>query len=340
MMDKFKTGPAHLKKFGNSSYEQKLRSILINEKHLDEEFVNKERNNYIYSTQPGYRTNAAFPNTVNIELINKCNYKCAMCYTVNHEGAGISINFEDFKKIIDECKENNLLSLFIANGSEPLIFKDFRKYIEYAATKIPDIAVFTNALKLNQDTADFLIESGVTRINISLDAATKETYKKIRGGDLEFIENNIEYLLKQKTKLSRPLVRVSFCVQEENLHEIDLFKQKWEGRVDSVEFQSLHKFDSLDNIKEINNLSGVTLNSSENFCASPFGYIAIWSNGDISPCCSFFGQKLVLGNIKLSTIGESWRSALSKKIRDGFNNQKTCGVCEECLTHTVDLQKI
>ena len=338
-MSKDKTGPAHVSKFGNSSYEEKLRSILIQEKRLDKAFVENERNNYIQSTQPGFVPKSSFPNTVNIELINKCNYKCSMCYTVNHEGLGISINFENFKKIIDECANNNLLSLFIANGSEPLIFKEFRDYISYAAKKIPDIAVFTNALKLDKDTTDFLIDSGITRINISLDAATKETYKKIRGGDLEFIENNINYLLSKKTELQRPLVRVSFCVQDDNLHEVERFKNKWEGRVDSVEFQSLHKFDSLEGINKITNTTKISLEDSKHFCSSPFGYIAVWSNGDISPCCSFFGQKIVLGNINSETIKEAWQSSISNTIRQGFLDKKTCGVCEECLSHTVDLQK-
>lgn len=328
---------SHVSKYGNLDYEGKLRTILIQEKGLDPGYVNSERDKYLRSTQKGYDEYSDFPNTVNVELINKCNYKCSMCYTVNHEGEGVSIDFADYKKIIDECEKNRLLTLFIANGSEPLIFKGFRNFLEYATQRIPDVAVFTNGLKLDRDTADFLIDSGVTRVNISLDAATRDTYTKIRGGNLDIIEDNIHYLLSKKTPEKRPLVRVSFCVQEENLTEVNLFKEKWDGKVDSIEFQSLHKFDSLAFTQKLDNTNAIELHGGDQFCSSPSGYIAIWSNGDMSPCCSFFGQKIVLGNIENSSIKEAWLSNLNTKLKEGFQLGKACSVCSSCLNQTVDL---
>ena len=100
-----------------------------------------------------------------------------MCYTVNHEGAAIGLSLNNFKNIVDECEQNGLMTLFIANGSEPLIYSEVKEAISYATAKIPDVGVFTNAVKLDRDMASFLVSSGLSRVNISLDAATSTTYK-------------------------------------------------------------------------------------------------------------------------------------------------------------------
>ena len=97
--------PFHLKKIGNS-YEEKLVRILVEKKGLNFDYVIKQRMQYNKSLRKEYSGKEivpTFPLTVNIELINKCNYACSMCYTVNHEGVGVPLEFEYIKKIIDEC---------------------------------------------------------------------------------------------------------------------------------------------------------------------------------------------------------------------------------------------
>ena len=261
-----------------------------------------------------------------------------MCYTVNHEGPSNILSFEAFKKVIDECYEQQLLTLFIANGSEPLIFPEFRKYLMYASDRIPDIGVFTNGVKLDKYMTEFLLGTGLTRLNISLDAATPEIYKAVRGGNLEFVESNIKYFLNRRDNEYGPLVKVSFCVQDLNRHEIDLFRQKWEPLVDSVEFQALHVFKNLGDLEASQTLYSEEFSTSTaGFCYSPFSYLAIWSDGKISPCCTFHGQKLSLGNINEAgtSLSAIWSGQHMSNLRNQFRSRQLNPVCNDCLSCTV-----
>ena len=85
---------------------------------------------------------------------------------------------------------------------------------------ILDIYFSTNGILLNKKISTDLIKSGLTRIQISIDAITKETYDKVRpGGNYnKIIENINEFLLiKQNLNARLPLVRVNFC---ENINKL------------------------------------------------------------------------------------------------------------------------
>ena len=74
-------------------------------------------------------------------------------------------------------------------------------------------------------------------IDISIDAMSNETYKKVRvGGDLNITQKNILKLLTLRNEVnSRTKIIVSFVEQKENSHEVDDFKRFWDKKdVDEV----------------------------------------------------------------------------------------------------------
>jgi len=331
--------PNHITKYA-SNYEERLIELLVNHRGMSRDSVLRERYKYACALDKSTAVSSdidTFPLTVNIELLNKCNYKCSMCYTVNHDGDGVTLGINTAKNIIDECASNRLMTLFIANGSEPTICKDFKEIVKYATSLIPDVAVFTNAVKLDAEMTDFLIQSGITRLNISLDAARKETYKLIRGGDLDRIEENIRHFLQRRGSGKPPLVRVSFVEQPTNKHEATEFINKWSGIADSVEIQCLQDFNNIPSLPAIGNANELENESVliDNHCYSPFSYIAIWSNGQISPCCSFHGTKINLGNIKQGdTISSAWNGEMMRSLRDQFSRSSVNSICADCLSCT------
>ena len=59
--------------------------------------------------------------------------------------------------------------------------------------------------------------------------------------------------------------------------------------------------------------------------------IAILVNGDVVPCCLDTDGDIVLGNIFNNTLEEILNSEKSKKIVDGFNNNKLIEeLCKRC----------
>ena len=130
------------------------------------------------------------------------------------KGKSTWFDFELYKKIIDYSYLQGTRAIKLNYVNEPLIRKDIIQFIEYAKkVGILDIYLSTNGMLLNEKMSNQLIDSGLTRIQISIDAVSEDTYQKVRpGGKLKTVISNLNNFIKlkkQKNKLI-PLTRVNF----------------------------------------------------------------------------------------------------------------------------------
>ena len=75
-----------------------------------------------------------------------------------------------------------------------------------------------------------------------MDAATKETFEKIRlGAKYDVTMKNIERFLeiKKQEKFELPVIGVNFCKTKFNEHEEEAFIEKW---IDKVDFFVIQDF--------------------------------------------------------------------------------------------------
>ena len=341
-----------VKKFGKkfSDYREKYFRALNNSKH-----------NYNYVPE--------YPLNVLVEVVNKCNLECIMCLSSHRKGATNVISSENIISLVKEFKENNLPALMFGAGDEPLMFSDIDKMWEAAnSAGIMDIFIFTNGTLLDEEMCKKILDHKISRVYISLDAATEETYAKIRltnrtieeqttgnnklkiiEGDinrLQAIEENIKRLkkLRDARKLKLPLIRVSFAVQHKNKHEVELFKRKWENLVDFIEFQETQniQFDKLSKLSEKERWKRRSPMYKENYkkdCKAPFHSATVWADGSVIPCCTFQGKNLTLGNINgipelgipARSIKELWNGEKINELREQFRTGELNIVCQSCL---------
>ncbi|MHC8509116.1 MAG: radical SAM/SPASM domain-containing protein [Rhodospirillales bacterium] len=303
-------------------------------------FVEYRRN---YRKSLSYHENGYlpdFPLTLQLELVNRCNLSCIMCYTENHKKPKAALSIDSIRAMTAEAKKYDMPAMVLGMGSEALLYKDFRSVIDAADDGgVMDLIFGCNGVLLNEGTAQFLIDRKVARCWVSLDAATPETFKKIRGKDeLEKVEDNIRRLCRMKKEQGArfPNVRISFCVQEDNHHEREAFIQKWRGVVDHIDFQQLIEFDHIDTLLEHGDVSepldpppGVDLDKP--VCQYPFNSLNVWSNGDVSPCCTFYGRHLVVGNANEESLKSIWDGEKINRIRDEFRTGDLNPTCRVCL---------
>jgi radical SAM protein with 4Fe4S-binding SPASM domain len=227
--------------------------------------------------------------------------------------------------------------------NEPLLDPKFEDYIKFASQHgFIDISMNTNATLLSEERANKLLESGVTRLRFSLDAATKETYEKIRiGAKFEPVMKNIERFLeiKQRGGYELPVVGVNLCRMKINEHEIDQFIEMWKDKVDLVAIQNFIAPDfETDYTDFIPTNSEYHKNLKENFrCEQPWQRVYIKSSGEVCPCCTFFNEELSLGNIEEHTIHELWNGEKMKRLQDlhkegRYSDNPVCLNCVKCTT--------
>ena len=122
-----------------------------------------------------------YPISVILELVNRCNLECTMCFQgFRNDTKKYTLEIEQLKKLFNEFKENKLDAILFSN-SEPLLYKKFPEVLELAAKAgIMDQFLFTNGTLLNRKNSEIILNSSLTRLFVSLDAATESTYDKVR----------------------------------------------------------------------------------------------------------------------------------------------------------------
>ncbi len=271
-----------------------------------------------------------FPIQLDLELADYCNLQCSMCPRSIDRGSNARLSFSDFKRLIDEGAENGLRAIGLSGGGEPLLNKNLLEMISYASSKgIIDIRLITNGTLLTPELSQKLVTSGLTWISISIDAMKPETYKKIRGGDLRKLENSITALLdaREKSKQLLPVVRVSYISMQVNRDETDDFVAKWSPLVDFIDIQ-----DYLDNIGIKTSSIKVDLDDALDkwWCFMPWQRMGITAQGIATPCCTFQGRELPMGDIHQHTITEIWNSELMTKLREQLSIKNPPMTCRYC----------
>lgn len=363
------TRPSYIKRVERINPEKQLTDVLtqkFGQKFSDyrkEYFKILDNKNNNYDHVPDY------PLNVLVEVVNKCNLECIMCLSSHRKGDTKVISNETISKLLTEFKENNLPALMFGAGDEPLMFSDIDQiWKEANLSGIMDIFIFTNGILLNEDMCKKILEHEVSRVYISLDAATEETYQKIRltnkkivqeitgnqklniiDGEqnrLQSIENNIKKLIEMRDErnLQLPQIRVSYTVQYKNKHEIDMFKEKWENVVDFIEFQETQniQFDKLASLSETDRWKRRPPLYKKNYkkdCKAPFHSATVWVDGSVIPCCTFQGKNLTLGNINgvpelgipAQSLKELWNGEKINELREQFKTGELNIVCQSCL---------
>lgn len=135
-------------------------------------------------------------NYLRISITDRCNLRCKYCmpahgiYKCNHNDL---FSLEEIELIAKEFVKLGIEKIRITGG-EPLIRKGVIKLISNLSKieGLKDISMTTNGLLLERYAQD-LKNSGLNRVNISLDTLNKEKYKIItRGGNLDKVFKGIK----------------------------------------------------------------------------------------------------------------------------------------------------
>ncbi|ENN96107.1 molybdenum cofactor biosynthesis protein A [Methanocaldococcus villosus KIN24-T80] len=123
---------------------------------------------------------------------------------------------EEIGKIVDVAKKFGIRKVKISGG-EPLIRRDITDIVrEVSSRKLKDVSLTTNGILLEK-LADKLKNSGLDRVNVSLDALNPELYKKITGGDVNKVINGI----KRAIDVGLTPVKINFLAMKINICELE-----------------------------------------------------------------------------------------------------------------------
>jgi len=346
-------------KIVKSPDKKEVTTILGKDVH---EIIKKYKNKTLYEDYRNKWARASkleyipdFPLQIDFELNYSCNFTCEMCTwsAENTSGKGKKtwFSFDAFKEIIDQGVPLGLKAIRLNYINEPLIRKDIIDFIKYANKKgVLDIYLSTNGSLLKEKISRELIKSGLTRIQVSIDAYTKETFDKIRqGGNFsEVVENTMNFTkIRNEMNSELPTVRVNFVRTSLNENEYEDFVNFWKDKVDCIGIQ---------NLINIMKPTKKTQKKKKFNCAQPFYHLTVRYDGTILPCCTFFAAKLPIARLKTdkkisdegnlhqidfdklpsSNIIKTWHSEEIQNLRKLHKEGKYYlnPVCNECVLST------
>lgn len=272
-----------------------------------------------------------FPPHVDIELSSLCNLNCPMCYTTTDKFKSkvnrTSMDFDLFKKIIDECSKYNLYSIRLSLRGEAFLNEHIFEMIKYAKNKgIKEVSTLTHGGFLNEEKFEKLIDLKLDWLTISFDGIG-ETYNKIRH-PLKF-EDSVQKIKDfQKIKKSRGVVKPVIKVQtvwpaiEKNPEE---FYKIFEPITDQVASNPL--IDYLGNDTDIVYEDNFT-------CPQLWERFVIGADGNVMLCANDEMESHKMGNVSTESIFDIWHGEKFTKVRQSHldhNGTKDIEPCKHCF---------
>lgn len=285
-----------------------------------------------------------FPSHVDVELSSLCNLNCPMCYTTIDEFKRtinrMSMSFDLFKKIIDECAEHKLYSIRLSLRGEPFLNEHIYDMIKYSKEKgIKEVSTLTHGGKLDEEKFEKLIDLELDWLTISFDGIG-ETYNKIRY-PLKF-EDSVKKIknyqaIKKRRGSVKPVIKVQTVWPAISQNPEEFYKI-FNPIVDQIAANPLIDYLHKD----------TTIEFEKNFtCPQLWERLVIGADGNVMMCSNDEMESHVLGNMCDESIYDIWHG---KKLNDarklhikhiGMKNLTPCKYCylprkTEKSTATID----
>lgn len=195
------------------------------------------------------------PSEISLAHSGECNLRCKMC--ISHAGINPPeprLNKLIFKKVIPPLLKDLSLIKLTGNG-DPFVQKETIEFLQnFNQKKFPQIRfeILTNGLLLNKKMWDSIKHNKFKSINISIDAASKNTYEKIRiGGRWEILQKNLQLLSKLRKQKRIGKFYINMTVMRSNFKEIKDFALMGKNLgCDGIYFAKIFGLKDLKDIKE------------------------------------------------------------------------------------------
>jgi radical SAM protein with 4Fe4S-binding SPASM domain len=307
------------------------------------------------------------PINVEIELTNRCNLACIQCL----RSRGLKpyalgdMEYEKFRRILDQFPY--LVTLGLNGFGEALLHDGFFEMVAHARKKRPwaKIGIYSNGMLLDDHRVERLVGSGVTEIDVSIDAATDETYRRVRrGGRLPLVHGGIRRLVaaRRAAKATLPRIGVNYVLLNDNEGELVPFvEQAADLGVDFINCITYATYDwGFDNRRSrvsyekelaaarrrISELgvrckSFPTVDFRWTDSKTPFDCSFFWGEsvrithaGDVTlGCCTPFKETYSYGNVLEEPFERIWNGAKYRENRRSAVRQvspnETCASCKK-----------
>lgn len=283
------------------------------------------------------------PTFVSVEPANLCQLKCPECpvgQTKNRKGGVMSR--EVWQKVLEEVAQWAHTMQFYFQG-EPLLNKNLPQMIAEAHEAGLYTIVSTNAQAMTPEMAEALIQAGLSRIIVSLDGLTEESYNAYRiGGSLEQTKSALHYLREAKDKLHGQTTIELQCLRlRTNEHEWKAFQHKYKTLgADRLTFKTAQLYNYSNGnplmpseeryCRYTKGIDGLFVRKKQSRgCLRVWSGVVITTTGEVLPCCYDKDHEHAYGNIMNDSLKNLFCNKQSVAFRRAALKEQPA-ICKEC----------
>jgi radical SAM protein with 4Fe4S-binding SPASM domain len=208
--------------------------------------------------------------------------------------------------------------------------------------------VITNGIALTPALCDALADSGINRVQISVQALTGEKYQKIAGAriDMEKYIENLTYLYRHKKDMD-----IFIKIIDANLEsskEEERFFEMFGSLCDTIFVEHLVIMEQqmgdhggrVDTARNLNN----EVVEKRLVCGVMFYFLQVNIDGDAYPCSTpGLPADFSMGNMRNQTLREIWdgdrrRDMIRTNLKDGYAKIPACALCSSCIAIADDTE--
>jgi radical SAM protein with 4Fe4S-binding SPASM domain len=286
------------------------------------------------------------PLLIQIFPIYACNFRCKYCEFAVPITKRCFISKTKtmslllFAKIINDCKEflDKIKVLRFVGMGEPLLHPYISNMVQLASSSklFNRIEILTNGSLLTHKISDKLIESGLTKLLISIQGTSYIKYKEVSNIDIDFdtLVSNIKYFYdnRRNIKLHIKIIDCALDNDADKQKFFDIFGDICDTigiEIAGPDFPDNTNFNQCINDVVINQYGAKATNLE--ICSQPFFHMQVNPDGNVVPCYAV-GYPIILGNINTETLYSIWNNKIFNQFRikmlDGCSS--TNEICKQC----------
>lgn len=264
-------------------------------------------NRYQWFSYPKWRYVAPFPLHVDFEASSRCNLSCPMCFRphITSKKYG-DMDFDLYKKGIDECAENGLYSIRLSWRGESTMNPRLMDMVAYAKERgIKEVSFISNGRLLEGELAEGLVRAGLDYLTVSVDGL-EVYYDRLRAPNtFAGITEKLGafYRLKNRIGDGLPLLKIQ-AIWSYIREDPAAFYHHFAGITDKINFDPENDYST----KEVPQ-------DADFVCQYPWQRITITWNGEVPLCIGDWNLSTNIGDLKTQTIREIWEGAKMRSLR-------------------------
>ena len=283
-----------------------------------------------------------FPDAIKIEITGRCNFNCSFCAQKSSLRKIGDIDKNFLYRVLWEAKSIGVKEIGMFLLGESFLVKELPEYIKYAKEEVGIEYVFitTNGSLCTSERMESVIESGLDSIKFSINAGTKERYKKMHGVNcFEKVFSNIKWLSNflKKNNITSLRTCVSSIFIPEYKEELEELEKMIIPYVDEFYFLPLYNQAGHIGGKEYTKIVG-NPGRLENMvrpvpCWALFNAAKITWDGWLTACCFDHDEKFEIEDLNKVSLIEAWHHPKFVEMRKEHlnNNFNKSSLCAKCL---------